>query len=40
MTSRELRSQASGRFLSASYHGVFRKDRKQMRTTRRDVSMN
>jgi hypothetical protein len=36
----QLRGQASGRFLSASYHGVYRQDRKQMRTTRRDVSMN
>jgi len=36
----ELRSQASGRFLSASYHGVFRKDRKPLKGTRRDVSMN
>lgn len=35
-----LRSQASGRFLSASYHGVYRQDRQPLRSTRRDVSMN
>lgn len=36
----ELRSQATGRFLSASYPGVYRKDRKQMRGNKRDMSVN
>ncbi|MHB0961103.1 MAG: AAA family ATPase [Pirellulaceae bacterium] len=36
----QLRSQASGRFLSASFPGVYRKDRKPIRSSRRDVSVN